>query len=102
MAANVVQHHEFAVGFDIFVKYVKDCSDEKSEESFDANKFRQLIDDFAAKLTLHLADEIPTLLLLDKYDEKKIRKVYDDFEEVVKGGDFDKVCVPASSWKKSV
>jgi len=91
MAANVVQHHEFTPGFDIFVKYVKDCQDDKSEERFAADKFRQLIDGFAPKLTLHLADEIPTLLLLDKYDEKKLNKVYDDFEKVVKDGDFEKV-----------
>ncbi|KFY56112.1 hypothetical protein V496_06800 [Pseudogymnoascus sp. VKM F-4515 (FW-2607)] len=90
MAANVVQHHEFAPGFDIFVKYVKDCSDDKSEERFEAKKFRQLIDGFAPKLTLHLADEIPTLLSLDKYDEKKMKKIYDDFEKVVKDGDFKK------------
>ncbi|KFY49991.1 hypothetical protein V495_00385 [Pseudogymnoascus sp. VKM F-4514 (FW-929)] len=90
MAANVVQHHEFTPGFDIFVKYVKDCLDDKSEERFAADKFRQLIDGFAPKLTLHLADEIPTLLSLDKYDEKKLNKVYDDFEKVVKDGDFEK------------
>lgn len=101
MAANVVQHHEFAPGFDIFVKYVKDCLDNKSEERFEAEKFRQLIDGFAPKLSLHLADEIPTLLSLDKYDEKKMQKVYGDFEKVVKDGDIKKVCIPASSWEKS-
>lgn len=102
MAANVVQHHEFAPGFDIFVTYVKDCLDNKSEERFGADKFRQLIDGFAPKLTLHLADEIPTLLSLDKYDEKKMHKVYDNFEKVIKGGDFKKVCIPGSSWNTSV
>lgn len=102
MATNVVQHHEFAPGFDLFVKYVKDCSDEKSEERFEANKFRQAIDGFAPKLTLHLADEIPTLLLLDKYDEQKMNKVYDAFEKVIKDGDFKKVCIPTSSWNVSV
>lgn len=96
MAANVVQHHEFAPGFDIFVKYVKDCSDDKSEERFEADKFRQLIDGFAPKLTLHLADEILTLLSLDEYDEKKMQKIFDDFEKVVKDGDVKKVCNPAA------
>lgn len=102
MAANVVQHHEFAPGFEIFVKYVKDCLDTKSAERFQADKFRELIDGFAPKLTLHLADEILTLLSLDKYDEKKILKVFDDFEKVVKNGDFKKVCIPASSSNKLV
>lgn len=91
MATNVVQHHEFAPAFDVFVKYVKDCQDDKSKERFAADKFRQLIDGFAPKLTLHLADEIPTLLSLDKYDEKKLTKVYDAFEKVIKDGDFEKV-----------
>ncbi|KFY07771.1 hypothetical protein V492_06838 [Pseudogymnoascus sp. VKM F-4246] len=90
MAANVVQHHEFAPGFEVFIKYVKDCLDAKSEESFEADKFRQLIDGFAPKLTLHLADEIPTLLSLDKYDEKKMHTVYDAFEKVIKNADFEK------------
>lgn len=97
MAANVVQHHEFAPGFEIFIKYVKDCLDTKSAERFQADKFRELIDGFAPKLTLHLSDEIPTLLSMDKYDEKKLAKVYDDFEKVIKDGDFEKVCIPASS-----
>jgi hypothetical protein len=93
MAANLVQHHEFAPGFDIWVKYVKDCLDAKSEKRFEADKFRKLIDGFAPKLTLHLADEIETLLSLDKYDEKKMHTVYMEFENVIKNADFKKVCI---------
>jgi hypothetical protein len=96
MSENIVQHHEFAAGFAAFEKYVKDCSDSTSEERFQADKFRGLIDGFAPKLTVHLADEINTLLGLDKYDEKKVHQVYVDFEKTIKEGKFNKACIISS------
>ncbi|OAF61550.1 hypothetical protein VC83_02179 [Pseudogymnoascus destructans] len=58
MAANVVQHHEFAPSLDIWGSSTG----------------------FAPELTLHLAYEIPTLPSLDKYDGKKMHTVYMEFQ----------------------
>jgi hypothetical protein len=69
MEVNIEQHHAFHVPLEIWKQYAEACKN--GSEKFDAAKFRSLIDAFAPILTTHLTDEIPTLLALDKYENKK-------------------------------
>jgi len=73
MAANVAQHDAFEPGLLKFEEYVK----ETKPEDFDGKKLLAIIDDFGAILTQHLADEIDTLLALDKYGGDKLKKAWD-------------------------
>lgn len=65
MDRNVVQHAAFAPGFHEFDRYVKQMINDVAK--WDATKFVDLINSFAPILTLHLTDEIPTLLSLNEY-----------------------------------
>jgi len=80
MSANVVQHHESIPDIEVLSAYAKDCLDKNIVTKYDVAKFGALIGKFAPKLALHLADEIKTLLGLDKYEAKKIHQCYLDFE----------------------
>jgi hypothetical protein len=52
-------------------------------EKFDVTRFKALIDGFASQLVSHLADEIPTLLALDKYDIAAVRKAFQRWDKHV-------------------
>jgi hemerythrin-like domain-containing protein len=66
MNANIVQHEAFGPGVDKFSEYIEAVLDNKS--AYDDRKFVELIDDFAIILTAHLADEINTILSLERYE----------------------------------
>lgn len=66
METNVVQHSEFTPGFHAFYTYVNQMIN--GVAVWDAKKFVGQIESFAPVLTLHLTDEIKTLLELAKYD----------------------------------
>lgn len=85
MEGNVEQHHLFEPGLEALGKYATSTS----IEDYDGKKVQEIIDDFGEILTTHLADEIPTLLALDKYDGKALRKVLNNtFYYVLKTSDF--------------
>jgi len=80
MERNVEQHHLFEPGLKAWNKWCIACFERTGSEKFNVTKFKQLIDDFAPALVQHLADEIPTLLSLDKYDMSGIRKAWDKWD----------------------
>jgi hypothetical protein len=87
MDVNIEQHRAFGAGMSEFEKYVKACIEGKP---FEERRFRCLIDSFGAELSKHLGDEIHTLLALDIYDIKSVRKEYDNFDRRMRSG--PKVC----------
>jgi hemerythrin-like domain-containing protein len=68
MDTNIERHHAFLSGMQGFLAYVKECKNGNSVEKYDRVKFMQLIDSFGPLLAKHLADEIETLLELEKYE----------------------------------
>lgn len=68
MADEIDQHRGFEKGLEEFELYVNAAIE--GTEKYDGEKTRRLIDGFMPILREHLADEIATLLTLDKYEEK--------------------------------
>lgn len=91
MDSNIEQHHAFLPGMQAFIAYVKECKKANSTKGFDKVEFIQLIDSFGPLLAKHLADEIETLLGLEKYDIKAIKNAYIRFDLKLREG--DKVCI---------
>jgi hemerythrin-like domain-containing protein len=87
MDNNIEQHHAFLPGMQAFLAYVKECKKENGVQNFDRAKFVQLIDSFGPLLVKHLADEIETLLGLEKYDIKAVKKAYINFDLKMREGD---------------
>jgi len=85
------QHHAFRPGMRAFLAYVEECEKGNSAERFDSVKFLRLIDSFRPLLLKHLADEIETLLELEKYDIKAIKGAYIRFDLKMREG--NKVCI---------
>lgn len=88
MDVNIEQHRAFTGGMSGFEKYVKACIE---GEPFEEKRFRYLIDGFGAELSKHLEDEILTLLALDIYDIKAVRKEYDNFDRKMRSGPKDQL-----------
>ena len=85
MEGNVAQHDAFEPGLDALGKYAVSTS----VDEYDGQKLRSIIDSFGEILTTHLADEIPTLLSLEKCDDSAIRKIWaDTSKHVQKTADF--------------
>jgi hypothetical protein len=70
MAANVEQHHAFQPALDAFMAYVRDCA--AGKQAYDGDRIVALIDAFGKILSNHLADEIPTIMSLRRFDADKI------------------------------
>jgi hemerythrin-like domain-containing protein len=87
MNINIEQHHAFLPGMQAFLGYVKECRKENDVQKFSRVKFLQLIDSFGPLLAKHLADEIETLLGLEKYDIKAVKKAYINFDLKMREGD---------------
>lgn len=87
MEKNVDQHHLFGPGLTAFDDYIKSCR--AGETRFDGTKVQTIIDSFASIFIEHLNDEIPTLLALEKYEEKIDWKAFEAvvLEKAVKKGD---------------
>jgi hemerythrin-like domain-containing protein len=66
MQTSVDQHHEFEPGLKAFEAYV--VAVKEGKEQYDGQKVRGFIDDFAAILAKHLAEEIEALVGLEKFD----------------------------------
>jgi hypothetical protein len=67
MATNVDQHQAFHGGLVQYTEYLQDVSDGKKEYS--GEELRRLIDSFMPALREHLADEIGTILALERYED---------------------------------
>jgi hypothetical protein len=76
MDQNVEQHHAFLPGMESWTQYASDCMKKEATEKFDAVHFTKLIDEFSPKLVVYLAEEIQTLLALDKYDIAAVKAAW--------------------------
>lgn len=81
MNRNVEQHHAFLPGMEAWSQYTSDCMEKEGPSKFDAAHFTKLIDGFAPQLVAHLAEEIPTLLAIDKYAIVGVKKAFQSFDK---------------------
>ena len=68
LKVNVEQHRKFGAGMDDFDSYLKAC--ESKRETFDPVRVRKIIDGFGEALSVHLTEEIDSLLTLEDHNEK--------------------------------
>ncbi|KAL0934155.1 hemerythrin hhe cation binding domain-containing protein [Colletotrichum truncatum] len=73
MDINIEQHKAFHDGLEAFAEYIKAIIARK--EAYDGKKVVSLIDAFGKELALHLEEEIPTILGLEKFGLEKIGPV---------------------------
>ena len=83
MHTNIEQHHAFHPGIEGWSKYCSNCLNKEEEQRFEATEFRRLMDVFARPFVSHLAEEIPTLLALDKYDIEGVKRAWNLFDKHV-------------------
>ena len=88
MEVNFNQHHAFLDGLTGLQKYVK----ETSVEGYDGLMVTGIIDEFGAKLTQHLTDEIQTLLSLNPNHGVALRKACMEFDAEMRKGDKVRAC----------
>ena len=74
-----------------WTQYVSACMRKEESQKFDAAHFKKLMDGFAPQLVQHLAEEIPTLLALDRYDIAGVKNAWHMFDKHVKSK-ADTVC----------
>lgn len=79
MVGNIEQHHMFEPGLEALGKYAMTTT----VQEYDGKKLQEVIDSFAPILTTHLAEEIGTLLSLEKYDDKALRETWADTQKYV-------------------
>ena len=72
MEINLEQHKAFEAGVENFNEYLRTAT----PETYDGKKLKAIIGDFGPALTVHLTDEIQSLLMLDKYGGDKLAKAY--------------------------
>ena len=91
MAKNLAQHQAFQEGVENMQRY---CVDEWTGETYDGKKLREIIEDFGPVLRLHLAQEIETLIDLERFGGKKLAEAYKYLEErlIAEIPDKEKVC----------
>lgn len=75
MSTNVDQHAAFESGFQKLRDYATDV---QSGKEYDSKVVKAMIDDFAPVFTQHLHDEVDSLFLLERFDGKTVRKIFDD------------------------
>lgn len=91
MERNIKQHNSFAPGFEAFVAYVGECVErDDSWKKYSVEKFQVLINAFGGELASHLEQEIGTLLELEKYDVKVLKREYKKWDASQQQN--DKVC----------
>jgi hemerythrin-like domain-containing protein len=85
MDGNVKQHEAFHSGFHAWGEWL--ASLREGKEEYSGAKCRALLDAFVTPLSVHLADEIPSLLSLAKYGSEKlpIRRLMEAEGEKVMG-----------------
>ncbi|KAH7130280.1 hypothetical protein B0J11DRAFT_248338 [Dendryphion nanum] len=88
MNENVEQHKLFENGLNALKEYASKFVDltASGDKQFDAAEMKRIIDSFGDALATHLHDEIKTLLALEKFDSKVVKKEYDDMvQKTIKG-----------------
>jgi hemerythrin-like domain-containing protein len=88
METNIAQHHAFEVGLKKFQEYIYAAT----FETYDGKVVKAMVQEFGGILAVHLADEIPTLLGLDKYGGEKLLGAYKKMEKTMFANLGDKVC----------
>ncbi|KAH8807607.1 hypothetical protein F5884DRAFT_731479 [Xylogone sp. PMI_703] len=83
MEANIAQHRAFEDGLEEVGRYAK----ETRLNHYDGVEVREMLDRVGPVLAQHLKDEIETLLALDKYDDKKVKKTWVEFDLAMRKGD---------------
>ncbi|EHL02819.1 hypothetical protein M7I_1081 [Glarea lozoyensis 74030] len=76
MEKNVAQHEAFMPGLEEFQRYAETTK----PELYDGQQLRDIIDKFGSKLTVHLTEEIETLLGLESYDGPVLKEAYIKFD----------------------
>jgi hemerythrin-like domain-containing protein len=90
MDKNVQQHEAFHKGLKEFGEYVHNVK----VEEYDGMRLRGIVDAFGEALTLHLKEEIKTLLGLERFGGEKLSKTWDELEKKVQSDMKDMVCFP--------
>ena len=88
MDKNVEQHEAFHKGLEQFGEYVHKVK----VEEYDGMKLRGIVDGFGQALTLHLREEIKTLIGLERFGGEKLSEVWADLEKKVRTEIKDTVC----------
>jgi hypothetical protein len=78
MDTNIDQHKAFHDGVDELKGYVQAVI--ADQERYSGTKVVSLVDGFGASLVQHLADEIPTILSLRQYGEKRMAGLPKEFD----------------------
>jgi hemerythrin-like domain-containing protein len=79
MEGNTEQHHMFGPGLEALGNYATTTG----VHDYDGMKLREIIDSFGEILTTHLTEEIDTLLGLEKYDDKAVRRTWEETHKYV-------------------
>jgi hemerythrin-like domain-containing protein len=87
MEANVSQHHAFEEGLKKFEDYIYNAT----PETYNGNEVKRMVDSFGEILAVHLRDEIPTLLGLEKYGGDKLIVAWEKLNKKVLASIEDKV-----------
>jgi hemerythrin-like domain-containing protein len=77
MEGNTEQHHLFQPR----LARLADYGCETKVEGYSGERVRELVRDLGDVLREHLADEIPTLMALEKFDSEEIMKVFKKCEK---------------------
>jgi hemerythrin-like domain-containing protein len=80
MDKNVEQHEAFHKGLEQFGEYVHKVT----VQEYDGMKLRGIVDGFGEALTLHLREEIKTLIGLERFGGEKLSEVWADLEKKVR------------------
>lgn len=86
MGVNLEQHKAFETGLEEFGEYVKTVK----PEEFDGMKLKSIIEGFGEALSIHLTEEIPTLLALDKFGDAKLQIAWDGLAREARNSIVDK------------
>ncbi|KUJ16904.1 uncharacterized protein LY89DRAFT_585163, partial [Mollisia scopiformis] len=89
MERNIKQHEAFHGGLDEFEKYISNVK----VEDWDAGKLLKIVDGFGEALSLHLGEEIQSLLALEEYGGEKLEKAWADLEKKIQAEMTDKTKV---------
>jgi hemerythrin-like domain-containing protein len=83
MKQNIEQHEAFFPGLEELGKYAR----ETTVKQYNGLELREIIERFGHILTIHLSDEIQTLLNLKSFDGPTLKKAYLEFDLELRKGD---------------
>lgn len=98
MEIIINQHSAFQASVELFRTYVF----QKTPDIYDGAKLKEIIDSFGPILAQRLAEEIDSLLGLDKFGGDKLEKAYRDLDAKIIASITNKVCDSLSRVKISM